>query len=212
MAEVLSFGQNGRWRRFMVSRLGTLPAGGRVLDVATGTAGVAVEIARRTPARVVGLDQSPEMLAGGRAAVADAGVSDRVSFVLGQGELLPFPDATFDAVTFTYLLRYVDDPPAALRELTRVLKAGGRLVILEITQPRRPPLSVFYSLWFDRIVPVLGTIAGDRHAYSYLPASVKRFPSPLGLAELMEAAGLERIGYVLLAGGIIAIHSGTRPG
>jgi demethylmenaquinone methyltransferase/2-methoxy-6-polyprenyl-1,4-benzoquinol methylase len=91
-----------------------------------------------------------------------------------------------------------------------VLRQGGRLVILEITQPRRPPLSTFYSLWFDRIVPVLGTIAGNRGAYSYLPESVKRFPSPLGLAELMESADLERIRYLLLAGGIIAIHSGAR--
>ncbi len=91
-----------------------------------------------------------------------------------------------------------------------MLKPGGRLVILEITHPRRPPLSVFYSLWFDRLVPLLGTIAGDRDAYAYLPRSVKRFPSPPDLAEMMAAVGLERIRYVLLAGGIIAIHSGAK--
>ena len=92
-----------------------------------------------------------------------------------------------------------------------MLKPGGRLVILEITNPRRPPLSTFFSLWFDRLVPLLGTLAGDRDAYTYLPESVKRFPPPEGLAEIMDRAGLERIRYTVLAGGIIAIHSGVRP-
>ena len=96
--------------------------------------------------------------------------------------------------------------------MTRVLKPGGRLVILEITQPTRPPLSTFFSLWFDRLVPLLGKLAGDRAAYSYLPESVKRFPPPPGLAEMMDGAGLEQIRWTILAGGIIAIHSGRRPG
>ncbi len=107
--------------------------------------------------------------------------------------------------------RNLADLERGLGELTRVLKPGGRLVILEITQPRRPPLSTFYSLWFDRIVPRLGAIAGDRDAYTYLPESVKRFPSPAGLAQLMAAAGLDRISYLVVAGGIIAIHSGAKP-
>jgi demethylmenaquinone methyltransferase/2-methoxy-6-polyprenyl-1,4-benzoquinol methylase len=94
--------------------------------------------------------------------------------------------------------------------MTRVLRPGGRLVILEITQPQRPPLSTFFSVWFDRLVPVLGTLAGDREAYSYLPDSVKRFPPPEGLAMLMDRSGLEEIRYTVLAGGIIAIHSGVR--
>jgi demethylmenaquinone methyltransferase / 2-methoxy-6-polyprenyl-1,4-benzoquinol methylase len=92
-----------------------------------------------------------------------------------------------------------------------VLKSGGRLVILEITQPRRPPLSLFYSLWFDRVVPLLGSLAGDRAAYTYLPQSVRSFPSPQGLAARMDAAGLWEIRYTILAGGIIAIHSGSKP-
>ncbi len=92
-----------------------------------------------------------------------------------------------------------------------MLRPGGRLAILEITQPRRPPLSWFFALWFDRLVPLLGTLAGDRDAYSYLPESVKRFPPPEGLAERMAAAGLTDIRYVVLAGGIIAIHTATRP-
>ena len=124
---------------------------------------------------------------------------------------LPYPDASFDAVTVGFGVRNLVDLERGLEQLVRVLRPGGRLVILEITQPRRPPLSTFYSLWFDRLVPILGTLAGDRDAYAYLPESVKRFPSPERLAELMAAAGLERIRYLLLAGGIIAIHSGARP-
>jgi len=96
--------------------------------------------------------------------------------------------------------------------MTRVLKPGGRLVILEITQPARPPLSTFFSIWFDRLVPLIGTVAGDSDAYSYLPESVKRFPPPQGLAEIMDRAGLAEIRWTILAGGIIAIHSGRRPG
>jgi demethylmenaquinone methyltransferase/2-methoxy-6-polyprenyl-1,4-benzoquinol methylase len=95
--------------------------------------------------------------------------------------------------------------------MARVLKPGGRLVILEITQPTRPPLSTFYSLWFDRIVPLLGALSSNPEAYSYLPSSVRSFPSPLGLAEKMDAAGFAAIRYTVLAGGIIAIHSGTAP-
>ena len=98
-----------------------------------------------------------------------------------------------------------------IREMTRVLKPGGRCVILEITQPQKPPLSTFFGIWFDRVVPVLGRIAGDPEAYSYLPESVRGFPPPEGLARLMDEAGLTQIRYTVLAGGIIAIHSGVRP-
>jgi demethylmenaquinone methyltransferase / 2-methoxy-6-polyprenyl-1,4-benzoquinol methylase len=122
---------------------------------------------------------------------------------------LPYPDASFDAATIGFGARNLADLDRGLAELRRVVQPGGRLVILEITQPTRPPLSGFFSLWFDRIVPLLGTFAGDRSAYTYLPESVKRFPSPRGLAERMAAAGFPRVRYLVLAGGIITIHAGV---
>jgi len=158
MAELLSFGQNGRWRRFMVSRLPE-SLDGRVLDVATGTAGVATEVARRTRSTVVGLDQSPEMLAGARGRLAAAGLEDRVALVLARGERLPFPDASFDAVTFTYLLRYVDEPPAALRELARVLAPGGMLANLEFLVPPNPVWRAAWTVYTRIGLPIGGLVA-----------------------------------------------------
>jgi demethylmenaquinone methyltransferase/2-methoxy-6-polyprenyl-1,4-benzoquinol methylase len=134
------------------------------------------------------------------------------SFEWADALELPYADAEFDAVTVGFGVRNLVDLDAGLRELARVVRPGGRLVILEITQPQRPPLSSFFSLWFDRLVPLLGTLAGDREAYSYLPESVKRFPLPRGLAERMDAAGWAEIRWTVLAGGIIAIHSATKPG
>jgi demethylmenaquinone methyltransferase/2-methoxy-6-polyprenyl-1,4-benzoquinol methylase len=133
-----------------------------------------------------------------------------VRFEWADALQLPYDGERFDAVTVGFGVRNLADLDRGLREMARVLKPGGRAVILEITQPTRPPLSLFYSLWFDRIVPLLGAFSSEPEAYSYLPESVRSFPSPLGLAEKMDAAGFERITYTVLAGGIIAIHSGAR--
>ena len=114
-------------------------------------------------------------------------------------------------MTVGFGVRNLVDLDRGVAEMTRVLRPGGRLVILEITQPQRPPLSWFFSLWFDRLVPLIGTLAGDRDAYSYLPESVRRFPAPRPLADRMSGAGLERIRWTILGGGIIAIHSGRKP-
>lgn len=161
LAEVLSLGQNGRWRRAMVDRV-VAAAPATVLDVATGTAGVALQLAARTNARVVGVDLSADMLRQGRRNVAATAMRGRVELVTGRAERLPFPDGAFDALTFTYLLRYVDDPAATLRELARVVRPGGVMASLEFLLPP----SRFWRLWwwlYTRLVlPAGGWLTGGR--------------------------------------------------
>jgi demethylmenaquinone methyltransferase/2-methoxy-6-polyprenyl-1,4-benzoquinol methylase len=160
LAEVLSFGQNGRWRRAMVGAVadgGAEPA--LVLDVAAGTAGVSIELARRTRGRVIGIDLTEPMLRRGRDNVAAAGLTGRISLTAGRAEQLPFPDATFDALTFTYLLRYVADPAATLRELVRVLRPGAPMANLEFLVPSNP---FWHSCWwlYTRVgLPAAGRLA-----------------------------------------------------
>jgi demethylmenaquinone methyltransferase/2-methoxy-6-polyprenyl-1,4-benzoquinol methylase len=122
---------------------------------------------------------------------------------------LPYQDGEFDAATVGFGARNFSDLEQGLREMARVVRPGGRVVVLEITTPQHPPLSSFFELWFDRLVPALGRLAGDRQAYSYLPSSVRRFPGPDELAAIMSRCGLVQIRYILTAGGIIALHVGT---
>jgi demethylmenaquinone methyltransferase/2-methoxy-6-polyprenyl-1,4-benzoquinol methylase len=211
MNTAMTAGMHHRWRERAAARA-DLEAGDAALDVCCGTGDLAFELARRVGPKgtVIGCDFSEPMLELARRKAASRELG-QVRFEWADAPELPYPDAGFDAVTVGFGARNLVDLDGGLREFARCLSPGGRLVILEITQPRRPPLSTFYSLWFDRIVPVLGTVAGDRDAYAYLPESVKRFPSPPRLAQMMAAAGFERIGYLVLAGGIIAIHNGRRP-
>jgi demethylmenaquinone methyltransferase / 2-methoxy-6-polyprenyl-1,4-benzoquinol methylase len=227
MNRVMTAGLDRRWRRRAVERA-ELEAGQSALDACCGTGDLAFELARAVgpSGRVVGCDFSERMLELARAKEeelrrgeawlggpssngAGRGIAP-VEFEWADALELPYAENSFDAVTVGFGVRNLSDLEAGLAELVRVLRPGGRLVILEITQPRRPPLSTFFSLWFDRIVPLLGSVAGDSDAYSYLPDSVRGFPPPERLAELMDAAGLERIRWLLLGGGIIAIHSGAR--
>jgi demethylmenaquinone methyltransferase / 2-methoxy-6-polyprenyl-1,4-benzoquinol methylase len=211
MNTTMTAGMHHRWRERAVDRAELRP-GDRALDVCCGTGDLALEVASRVGSggTVVGCDFSEPMLDLARRKAA-ARSTPQVRFEWADALELPYPDQAFDAVTVGFGVRNLADLGRGLDEQIRVLKAGGRLVILEITRPMRPPLSVFYSVWFDRVVPMLGALAGDRDAYAYLPESVKRFPSPAGLAETMAASGFERIRYVVLAGGIIAIHSAARP-
>ncbi len=229
MNHVMTAGLDRRWRERAVD-LADLDAGAVALDVCCGTGDLTFELARRVGprGRVVGCDFSERMLelartkeedmrlaAGGFGGADANGSGDGlapVEFEWADALELPYANDSFDAVTVGFGVRNLVDLPAGLAELTRVLRPGGLLVILEITKPQRPPLSSFFSLWFDRVVPLLGSVAGDADAYSYLPASVRSFPPPERLAELMDDARLERIRWLLLAGGIIAIHSGAKRG
>jgi demethylmenaquinone methyltransferase/2-methoxy-6-polyprenyl-1,4-benzoquinol methylase len=150
------------------------------------------------------------MLARARDKARDAGLG--VRFEWGNALELPYPDDGFDAATVGFGARNFSDLDRGLAEMVRVVRPGGRVVVLEITTPTRPPLSTFYGLWFDRVVPVIGRITGETDAYTYLPNSVKRFPAPPALAAAMAAAGLGELQYVVTAGGIIAIHAGTKVG
>jgi demethylmenaquinone methyltransferase/2-methoxy-6-polyprenyl-1,4-benzoquinol methylase len=207
---VMTAGLHHRWRERAADRAALEP-GDSALDVCCGTGDLALELASRVApdGRVVGCDFSEPMLDLAREKAAAAAAS-AVRFEWADVLRLPYDADRFDAVTVGFGVRNLADLDRGLREMARVLRPGGRLVILEITQPRRPPLSTFYSLWFDRIVPEIGNLSGDPEAYAYLPESVRSFPDPHGLATKMDFAGLERIHYTVLAGGIIAIHSGVR--
>ena len=210
MNSAMSAGMHHRWRARAVDAARVGP-GDSALDVCCGTGDLALELSRRvgTEGRVVGSDFSERMLDVAREKPVDAGAA-RPVFEWGDALSLPYDDESFDAVTVGFGVRNLADLDAGIAEMARVLKPGGRLVILEITTPQRPPLSTFFSLWFDRLVPLIGTLAGDRDAYSYLPESVKRFPLPRELAAKLYAAGLAEIRWIVLGGGIIAIHSGTK--
>lgn len=204
---VMTAGLHHRWRR-RATELASVSSGARALDVATGTGDLAFELASRAGPRgeVVGVDFAERMLDVARGKAATLGAS--VRFETGNALALAYPDDYFDAATVGFGARNFSDLDRGLSEMARVVRPGGRVVVLEITTPRRPPLSTFFELWFDRAVPALGRLV-DRQAYSYLPSSVRRFPGPEELAAVMWRSGLREIRYVLTAGGIIALHVGV---
>jgi demethylmenaquinone methyltransferase/2-methoxy-6-polyprenyl-1,4-benzoquinol methylase len=197
MGAVLSFGQEPRWRRFLVSRVNAIP-GSWVLDVATGTGLVARELARRRNVRIVGLDQSEPMVRRGVHAVKDEGLERRISFVLGQAERLPFPDEAFDSVTFTYLLRYVDDPRATLAELVRVLRPGGVLASLEFYVPQDPYTHLGWQVYTRIVMPAVGSVASKAWQWTgrFLGPSIERFyeryPLPVQI-RMWQDAGIRKV-------------------
>jgi demethylmenaquinone methyltransferase/2-methoxy-6-polyprenyl-1,4-benzoquinol methylase len=201
MNSVMTAGMHQRWRE-RTADLARVGPGSRALDVATGTGDLAIALADRG-ADVVGVDFAEKMLAIAR------GKAPAIDFRSGNALALEFPDDSFDAATVGFGARNFDDLDRGLAEMARVVRPGGRVVVLEITTPQRPPLSWFFRMWFDSVVPMIGRVAGDPAAYEYLPNSVKRFPGPRDLAGRMADAGMTDVRWVLTAGGIIAIHSAT---
>src|SRR6201991_1002162 len=203
MNTVMTAGLHHRWRERAVD-LARVGPGSRALDVAAGTGDLAIELARRG-ADVVGSDFSEGMLA--KARVKAPGLRWEQADALA----LPYSDGEFDAATVGFGARNFSDLARGLGEMARVVRPGGRVVVLEITTPTEPPLSTLLELWFDHVVPVLGRLAGDPDAYTYLPNSVRRFPGPSELGGELAAAGPTAVRWVLTAGAIIAIHSGAVP-
>ena len=201
MNRVMTVGLDQRWRKLAVTEV--VWPGDRVLDSCCGTGDLAVQAERRG-GRVVGLDFSVKMLERAQRK------SGAIEWVEGDALALPFEDGVFDAATVGFGVRNLADLEGGLRELARVLRPGGKLAVLEITRPRGI-LKPFFRLWFDVVVPLLGRVLPGGEAYTYLPASVRRFPGPEDLSALLESAGFESVHYRLLGGGIVALHVGVKP-
>jgi demethylmenaquinone methyltransferase/2-methoxy-6-polyprenyl-1,4-benzoquinol methylase len=208
---LLSAGTDVRWRRRAVDFLELAP-GGRVLDLCTGTADLLIEAVGRDPrCSGLGIDLSQGMLRRGAAKLGRAGLRPRAALAAGDGECLPVRTGVFDGALVAFGIRNVGAPVLALREVLRVLRPGGRFVVLEFAMPAGT-LGALYRLYFRSILPrVGGLVSGDRAAYAYLPASVGRFPAPSDFARLMQEAGFAEVRWRLVSGGIACLHRGTRP-
>jgi demethylmenaquinone methyltransferase / 2-methoxy-6-polyprenyl-1,4-benzoquinol methylase len=200
MNRVITMGLDGRWRRLAAASV--VRPGDRVLDAACGTGDLALA-ALESGGRVTGLDFSERMLERARRK------SDAIEWVRGDVLALPFGDAAFDSATIGFGVRNVADLDSGLRELARVVRPGGRLAVLEITRPKGL-LRPFFRVWFDLLVPLIGRAVPGGVAFSYLPASVRRFPGPDDLADALRRAGFAEVSYRLLAGGIVSLHVGRR--
>lgn len=212
MNDLMSGGLHRLWKRFTLGRTGIRP-GDRALDVAGGTGDLSAGMAKQVgPAGLVcHTDINRQMLDQGRRRLVDAGVFANVSSLQADAEHLPFADGTFHCVTIGFGLRNCTDKAAALREMTRVLRPGGRLLVLEFSQPAVPLLEPLYALYSFRILPWLGeVVARDAASYRYLAESIRMHPDQEALRGLMTAAGLEDVQYHNLSGGIVALHIGYK--
>jgi demethylmenaquinone methyltransferase / 2-methoxy-6-polyprenyl-1,4-benzoquinol methylase len=218
LAELLSMGQNKRWRRAMVDRVVPAAAGQFILDVASGTAGVALQLADRSQAGVVGIDLTEQMLRQGSRNVAGSANADRIGLIVGRAEQLPFPDASFDALTFTYLLRYVGDPQATLTELARVVRPGGTIASLEFFEPPSPFWRFWWRLYTAWLLPLGGWLTGGREWRTVgrflgpnIAAHYRRYPLSWTVAAWQQA-GLQDVGYRVMSLGGGLVMWGTRAG
>ncbi len=210
---VITFGQIRRWRKRLVDEV-DLSGSPLVIDLATGTADLAIAIARRYPGvRIVGVDLSSEMVRHGREKVRRAGMSDRVSFVLADAMALPFRDAVADCAIDAFLLRHIPSLPDAFVEFGRVLRLGGKVASLELTQPTLPVYRQVFGFLFRTVIPVLGgLVSGDYEAFRYLPRSLRPYPGHEELARIMRKAGYDGVRWRLMWLGAVAVHAGSKPG
>lgn len=212
MNDVMSLGIHRLWKRFAIELSG-VRKGQRVLDLAGGTGDLAARLARLTgpEGEVVLADINGAMLAHGRARLMDQGIAGNVRFVQANAECLPFPDQYFDCITIAFGLRNVTDKDAALRSMFRVLKPGGRLLVLEFSKPSMPGLAPIYDLYSFKLLPLMGKlIANDAESYKYLAESIRMHPDQESLRDMMQQAGFEDCGYHNLSGGIVALHRGFK--
>ncbi|MGO2133197.1 MAG: bifunctional demethylmenaquinone methyltransferase/2-methoxy-6-polyprenyl-1,4-benzoquinol methylase UbiE [Halomonas sp.] len=212
MNDLMSLGIHRLWKRLTIERAGVRP-GHSVLDIAGGTGDLTLKFSRLVGprGRVVLADINDSMLRVGRNKLIDQGVGGNVEYVQANAETLPFPDNTFDCITIAFGLRNVTDKDAALRSMARVLKPGGRLLVLEFSKPGNPVLSKIYDDYSFHLLPRMGKmVAGDADSYRYLAESIRMHPDQETLKEMMENAGLERVEYTNLTGGIVALHRGIK--
>jgi demethylmenaquinone methyltransferase/2-methoxy-6-polyprenyl-1,4-benzoquinol methylase len=208
---VSTFGQDRRWRRLAV-RQAALPAGGAALDVGTGTGEIAFALEQAAPrVTVTGIDFCAPMIEAARQKAEERG-GNQPTFVVGDALNLPYPDASFDAVTSAFTMRNVADIARAFAEMYRVLKPGGRVVCLELSHAHSAPITFGFNLYFYRVAPLLGAaLSGDRDAYTYLPHSLERFPDAPRLAGIMRETGFGNVRYRRLNLGTVACHVGVKP-
>ena len=208
MNRVMTGGQDLRWRRYVIEQA-QLPPQGRLLDIATGTGDIALEGLKQQPGvEAVGGDFTVEMMQAGKQIPA----RQSIRWVGSDTLALPFPAAIFDAVTSGFLMRNVIDVPGALTEQFRVMKPGGRIVILESSPPKKNILRPFILIHLNYVIPLLGRLlTGESEAYSYLPDSTQQFKSPGELARLMQEAGFQDVSFKLFMFGTVAVHVGTKP-
>ena len=212
MNDVMSFGVHRLWKRFTLAQTG-LKNGQRVLDLAGGTGDLALKMSRMVGAsgEVVLSDINGSMLANGRDRLTDEGIAGNIRYVQANAESLPFPDDYFDCITMAFGLRNVTDKDMALRSMHRVLKPGGRLLVLEFSKPVAPGLSPVYDFYSFKLLPMMGkVIANDEESYRYLAESIRMHPDQNSLKSMMQEAGFERCDYHNLTGGIVALHKGFK--
>ena len=212
MNDAMSFGIHRLWKRFAIERSGVRP-GQSVLDLAGGTGDLAARLSRLAGPKgevVVG-DINASMLQVGRERLLDRGISGNLRFVQANAECLPFPDGSFDCVTIAFGLRNVTDKEQALKSIFRVLKPGGRLLVLEFSTPVTPGLGPLYDLYSFKLLPLMGRVlASDENSYRYLAESIRMHPDQETLKSMMEQAGFDDCEYFNLSGGIVALHRGFR--